>query len=130
MTLLNKGRYHRMSIYHFLKLFTITLHYGWFGIVYGILFALSLEDHGFEVASWMRVCLSLGTLVLSVGVAYAVEMRYHMPSHKYWTIVVLTLLGVFGLASYPYLYPLSFVLFLAMICYRCKDCVAYTRAKR
>ena len=119
-----------MTIHHFQKLFAVTVHYGWFGIVYGTLFSLSLEEHGFVVPSWMRVCLSLGTLVVSVGVAYAMEMRYHMPSQKYWTIVVFTLLSIFGLASYPYLYPLSFGLFLVMICYRCKDCVAYTRAKR
>ena len=119
-----------MSIHHVLKLLSVTVHYGWFGIVYGILFSLSLEEHGFAVPLWVRVCLTFGTLVLSVGVAYAMEMRYHMPSQKYWTIVVFTLLSIFVLASYSYLYPLSFGLFLAMICYRCKDCVAYTRVKR
>lgn len=87
-----------MSIHHFLKLFTLIIHYGWFGIVYGILFSLSLEEHGFAVPLWMRIALSLGTLALSVGVAYAVEMRYHMPSQKYWLIVVLTLFSIVGLA--------------------------------
>lgn len=127
---MKQGKHHRMSIHHLLKLLTITLHYGWFGIVYGTLFLLSLEDYGYAVPVWMRVGITLVTLTLSVGVAYAMEMRYHMPSQKYWMIVVLTLVGIFALASYPYLYPFSFVLFLAMICYRCKDCVAYTRVKR
>lgn len=120
----------KMTIHHFVKLLTIILHYGWFGLVYGILFSLMLEEYGYAVPLWIRVIITVGTLMVSVGIAYAMEMRYHTPSQKYWTIVIVTVVCLVGLSSHPSFYPLSFIFFLAMIVYRCKDCVAYTRVKR
>ncbi|MDD2383175.1 MAG: hypothetical protein PHN18_03205 [Sulfurospirillaceae bacterium] len=119
-----------MTIHHFSKLLSVSLHYGWFGLVYGILFSLMLEEYGYAVPLWIRIIITVGTLIVSVGVAYAMEMRYHTPSQKYWTIAIVTLLCLLGLSSHPSLYPLSFLFFLGMIVYRCKDCVAYTRIKR
>lgn len=115
-----------MNIHLFFKFLSIVVHYGWFGLAYGILFSLLLQEDGFD-ALWLKLIVCSATVAMTVGVAYRTEMRYHMPTYKYIAIVAIALSGFLGCVKYPLLSLLFFGLFLAAIVYRCKDCVAFTK---
>lgn len=116
-----------MNRHYFFKFLSIVLYYGWFGIFYGILFSLLLEEKGLTQV-WVKSIIIGVTLLLTLWCAYHVEMRYHMPTHKYIAIVFIALLGAIGCAKFPLFSPLFFGFFLMSIGYKCRDCVAFTKA--
>lgn len=111
--------------HHWMKLLSVVVRYGWFGVVYGILLALTFEEYGVPFAPWLKSLFILAITLFTVAWAYRIEMRYHMPSSKYGMIVFLALVGIIGSLFIPYLYPFSFLLFLFSIAYKCKTCVAF-----
>lgn len=115
-----------MNIHLFFKFLSIIVYYGWLGLAYGILFSLILQEHGFD-ALWLRIIVSTATVCMTIGVAYRIEMRYHIPTHKYLALVAIALSGFLGCVKYPLFSLLFFGLFLAAIVYRCKDCIAFTK---
>lgn len=117
-----------MTRHYLQKFLSITLYYGWFGMMYGSLFAFSLQGYGFD-GVWIKRILMLVTLMVTVWFAYRTEMRYHMPTQKYIIVAVIAVFGMSGAATYPHFSWLFFGLFLASIAYKCKDCVAFTRIK-
>lgn len=61
---------------HYLQKFlSVTLYYGWFGVLYGSLFAFALQGYGFE-GVWIKRVLITVTFMVTVGFAYRMEMRY------------------------------------------------------
>ena len=118
-----------MNRHHVFKFLSITLYYGWLGLMYGIGFALILQEEGWD-AVWFKTIVVLVTLLVTLWCAYFSEMRYHMPTHKYIVIVFIALFGFFGCVKYPLFSPLIFGLFLGSIVYRCRDCVAFTKVSR
>ena len=118
-----------MNRHHVFKFLSIVFYYGWFGVMYGILFSLLLQEIGYD-ASWLKSLVILVTLTLTLWCAYFSEMRYHMPTHKYIAIVFMALFGFFGCVKYPLFSPLFFGLFLGTIAYKCRDCVAFTQVSR
>lgn len=115
-----------MKIHYLRKLLNVTLYYGWFGVMYGSLFAFALQGYGFD-SPWLKRVLMIVTLMVTVWFAYRAEMRYHMPTQKYIIVAVIALAGMSGAATYPLFSWLFFGFFLASIAYKCKDCVAFTR---
>lgn len=111
--------------HHWMKLLSVAVRYGWFGVVYGILLALTFEEYGVAFAPWLKGLFTLAIAVFTVAWAYRIEMRYHMPSSKYGMIVSIALVGIIGSVFIPYLYPLSFLLFFISIAYKCNACVAF-----
>lgn len=117
-----------MKRHYLLKFLSIALYYGWFGMLYGIVFSLLLQERGLDV-QWLKTSVILVTVALILWFAYRTEMRYHMPTQKYIVIVFIALFGFFGCVKFPLFSPLFFGLFLVSIAYKCKDCVAFTRIK-
>lgn len=117
-----------MKRHYLLKCFSIVLYYGWFGLMYGMVFSLLLQESGFD-ALWLKPVVVIATFGVTVSFAYRMEMRYHMPTQKYIVLVFIALLGVFGCVKFPLLSPLFFALFLVSIAYKCRDFVAFTRIK-
>lgn len=94
------------------KLLSLTLTYGWLGVLYGSLFTFIPEEFGYTLHPIANAIVILGTVALSVGWSYKIEMKMHTPSLKFWMIITLGLVGVFAGAYAPLLYP---IFFLALI---------------
>lgn len=117
-----------MKRHYILKFLSIALSYGWFGLLYGIVFSLLLQEQGLN-AVWLKTVVMVATVALTLGWAYRFEMRYHMPTPKYVVIVLIALFGFLGCVKYPLISPIFFAIFLFSIAYPCRDCVAFTRIK-
>ncbi|MCD8478280.1 MAG: hypothetical protein LRY68_10690 [Sulfurospirillum sp.] len=89
-----------MNRHHVFKFLSITLYYGWLGLMYGIGFALILQEEGWD-AVWFKTIVVLVTLLVTLWCAYVSEMRYHMPTHKYIAIVLIALFGFFWMRQIP-----------------------------
>ncbi len=118
-----------MNQHHFFKFLGIVLHYGWLGILYGIVGSLLLEEKGL-MTPWIKILTIVVAFSITLWLAYRVEMRYHMPTKKYIVLVCIAFLGALGSLYFPLTSPLFFGLFLASITYKCADCVAFTRKIR
>lgn len=81
-----------MKVHYLFKFLSILLYYGWFGVIYGILFSLLIQDKGLD-ALWLKTIVILATVALTLWCAYRYEMRYHMPTNKYIVIVCIALFG-------------------------------------
>lgn len=117
-----------MNRHYLLKFLSIVFYYGWLGLMYGIGFSLILKEDGWD-AVWFRTIVVLSTLLVTLWCAYVSEMRYHMPTRKYISIVFIALFGFFWCVKYPYFSPLFFGFFLSAIVYKCRDCIAFTRVR-
>lgn len=118
-----------MKRHYLLKFLSIVLYYGWFGLMYGMVFSLLLQEKGLN-AVWLKIVMTSFSVALTLWFAYRFEMRYHMPTPKYVVIVLIALLGFLGCVQYPLASPLCFAFFLASIAYKCPNCVAFTRINR
>ena len=112
------------------KLLSLAFTYGWLGLLYGSLFSLIPREYGYTLHPVANALVILGTVAISVGCSYAIEMRMYTPPTKFWMIIALGLVGVFAGTSAPLLYPFFFLMLMAALQYPCRDCVAFTRIGR
>lgn len=112
------------------KLLSLTFTYGWLGLLYGSLFTFIPQEFGYTLHPVENAIVIIGTVALSVGWSYKIEMRMYIPSSKFWMIIALGLVGVFAGAKAPLLYPIFFLVLMAALEYPCRDCVVFTRIGR
>jgi len=100
------------------------------GYLYGTVMGLLLHDNGINYL-WLDICILIFSVGLVTFVAYKEEVKRHYPFSKAVGVNFLGLVLFFVVAflKMPLLFPLTFVLVLFAIKYKCKACIDYKRFK-